>query len=378
MAAYQEVPLTSWEKECRPMKVCVTGATGYMSSSIVERLLRAGHTVHATVRNSLSDICKPLLELPGAAERLRLFEADLLREGSFDAAMAGCAAAIHTATPAMLSAPKGKAREMIIDPAIKGLQNVLNAVNRTPTVTRVVLTSSMGAVTVGPNDHPDGPAHVYTEDDWCKRDDEVLSPYNFAKKAQEQLAWCAVGEQDRWSLVTICPVMILGPAPTNRADSQVVSVFRDLIEGKFWPFAPKFPINICDVRCVAAAHCIALVHRKCQGRYLVSDPGPSTLMTDWGRWIRTEFPACWVPRAIAPKWLMWLIGPLVGIPRALLDVIWGDEVRIDPSKLFRDMGAQQWWIPPQVSLVDHVRWLINMGRAKYRGVPPRPARPHES
>lgn len=91
-----------------------------------------------------------------------------------------------------------------------------------------------------------------------------------------------------------------------------------------------------------------------------------------------EFPACWVPRAIAPKWLMWLIGPLVGIPRALLDVIWGDEVRIDPSKLFRDMGAQQWWIPPQVSLVDHVRWLINMGRAKYRGVPPRPARPHES
>ena len=81
----------------------------------------------------MSDICKPLLELPGAAERLRLFEADLLREGSFDAAMAGCAAAIHTATPAMLSAPKGKAREMIIDPAIKGLQNVLNAVNRTPT-----------------------------------------------------------------------------------------------------------------------------------------------------------------------------------------------------------------------------------------------------
>jgi NAD(P)-dependent dehydrogenase (short-subunit alcohol dehydrogenase family) len=58
----------------------------------VARLLAAGHTVHATWRAAGDDAAAQaaLQELPGAAERLHWFPADLMQAGSFDAAVAGC------------------------------------------------------------------------------------------------------------------------------------------------------------------------------------------------------------------------------------------------------------------------------------------------
>lgn len=40
-----------------------------------------------------------LLKLDGAKERLHLLKADLLQQGSFDAAVAGCDGVFHTASP---------------------------------------------------------------------------------------------------------------------------------------------------------------------------------------------------------------------------------------------------------------------------------------
>ena len=40
-----------------------------------------------------------LLKLDGAKERLHLFKANLLEEGSFDAAVEGCEGVFHTASP---------------------------------------------------------------------------------------------------------------------------------------------------------------------------------------------------------------------------------------------------------------------------------------
>ena len=43
-----------------------------------------------------------LLELDGATERLHLFKADLLEEGSFDSAVEGYDGVFHTASPVLL------------------------------------------------------------------------------------------------------------------------------------------------------------------------------------------------------------------------------------------------------------------------------------
>ncbi|RVW20375.1 Dihydroflavonol 4-reductase [Vitis vinifera] len=81
--------------------VCVTGRARQggvrdrsfwvHSSWLVKLLLQRGYTVKATVRDP-NDPKKTehLLALEGAKERLHLFKANLLEEGSFDSVVDGC------------------------------------------------------------------------------------------------------------------------------------------------------------------------------------------------------------------------------------------------------------------------------------------------
>lgn len=64
----------------------------------VKLLLDKGYTVHTTTRTAgKADF---LNRIPGAAERLKIFAGcDLLSAGSFDAAIRGCDAVLHTASP---------------------------------------------------------------------------------------------------------------------------------------------------------------------------------------------------------------------------------------------------------------------------------------
>lgn len=59
-----------------------------------------------------------LKALEGAEERLQLYEADLLKEGSFDSVVDGCDGVFHTASPVSLS---------VSDPQVRcsSLQNIL-------------------------------------------------------------------------------------------------------------------------------------------------------------------------------------------------------------------------------------------------------------
>jgi hypothetical protein len=134
--------------------VCVTGANGFIASWVVTLLLEAGYTVHATVRN-LDDTAKyaHLLGMPGAEGRLKMFAADLLVPGSFDAAIAGCTVVQHCASPFFFTSSDPE-RELI-RPAVEGTANVLRSAIAAPTVRRVVATSSVAAVylTGKPHDH---------------------------------------------------------------------------------------------------------------------------------------------------------------------------------------------------------------------------------
>jgi len=59
--------------------VCVTGASGFIAAHIVRELLERGYRVRGTVRSLRHpDKYTFLTQLPGAAERLTLVEADLL------------------------------------------------------------------------------------------------------------------------------------------------------------------------------------------------------------------------------------------------------------------------------------------------------------
>ena len=127
--------------------ILVTGATGYVASWIIKLLVDDGYTVHGTVRSLTNkDKIAHLLEIDQSGQgNLKLFEADLLDEGSFQEAMQNCELVIHTASPFFIQGIKN-AQDQLITPALEGTRNVLNTVNKSESVKRVVLTSSVVAI----------------------------------------------------------------------------------------------------------------------------------------------------------------------------------------------------------------------------------------
>jgi dihydroflavonol-4-reductase len=120
--------------------VLVTGASGFIASHLVSQLLERGYRVRGSVRSlaKQKDIAH-LRALPGA-ERLELFEADLLKDAAFDEAARGCSYVMHTASPYALEAKDPQ--KDLVEPAVKGTRNVLASCKKAGTVKRVVLTSS--------------------------------------------------------------------------------------------------------------------------------------------------------------------------------------------------------------------------------------------
>ncbi|KAG8388985.1 hypothetical protein BUALT_Bualt02G0182400 [Buddleja alternifolia] len=243
--------------------VCVTGASGYIASWLVKFLLQRGYTVKASVRDT-SDPKKTqhLLSLDGAKERLHLIKADLMEEGSFDAVVDGCDGVFHTASP-FYHATKDPQAELI-DPALKGTLNVLRSCAKTPSVKRVVLTSSIASVAY--NYKPKTPQVLVDESWWSDPEFCVQTQkwYVLSKTLAEDAAWKFVKDK-RIELVAINPPMVVGPLlqPTLNTSSAAV---LNLINGA--ETYPNSTYGWADVRDVANAHILAFENPSANGRYL--------------------------------------------------------------------------------------------------------------
>ncbi|KAJ0663575.1 putative NAD-dependent epimerase/dehydratase, NAD(P)-binding domain superfamily [Helianthus annuus] len=216
--------------------VCVTGASGYIASWMVKLLLHRGYTVKATVRD-LNDPkkTKHLLALDGAKERLHLFQADLLKDGSFDDVVNGCDGVFHTASPFFIHTDNPQvplylcSQEDLIDPAVKGTLNVLSSCSKVKSIKRVVLTSSVAAVLY--NGSPLTPEVVvdeswFSDQGFCK---ETKLWYPLSKTLAEEAAWKYVKEK-AIDMVTINPAMVIGPLLQPTLNTSARAIFN-LING---------------------------------------------------------------------------------------------------------------------------------------------------
>ncbi|GMP41528.1 hypothetical protein CsSME_00011602 [Camellia sinensis var. sinensis] len=244
--------------------VCVTGASGYIASWLVKLLLLRGYTVKASVRNP-NDPKKTehLLALDGAKERLHLFQADLLEEGSFDPIVDGCEGVFHTASPVHFSV--GDPQVELIDPALKGTVNVLRSCAKIPSIKRVVLTSSMVAVICNRKMLTPG---LHIDETWFSDPlfcEESKLWYHLSKTLAEEAAW-KFAKENGIDLTVINPGWVIGPLlqPTLNATVEVV---LNVING-----AKSFPnasYRWVDVRDVANAHIQAFEIPSASGRYCV-------------------------------------------------------------------------------------------------------------
>lgn len=242
--------------------VCVTGASGFIAAHIVQQLLERGYRVRGTVRGG-ADRYPFLTSLPGAAERLELVNADLTTEGAFDAAVRGCEYVMHTASPYALDVKDPQ--KDLVEPAVKGTTSVLASCQKAGTVKRVVLTSSMAAIT----DEPDSD-HVYTEVDWNDRSSLDRNPYYYSKSLAERAGWQFMEERrPSFDLVVINPFLVIGPSMT-KAVNPSNQVFADILGGTY-PGIMSVAWGLVDVRDVARAHLLAIENPGARGRNLCAN-----------------------------------------------------------------------------------------------------------
>ena len=339
----------------------VTGATGYVASHVIHELLQRGATVHGTVRN-LSDEKKTAHlkrmgeELPGS---LKLFQAELLQEHSFQEAIAGCGVVIHMASPFVIGTPKNP-QATLVDPALKGTRNVLASVNATDSVKRVVLTSSTAAI-FGDAQDCDAQGGILTEEHWNETNTIRYGPYQYSKKVAEAEAWKLANKQQRWNLVTINPGFVMGPSLTMRNDSASIDFLLNLINGKFANGIWQFYIPWVDVRDVAFAHAEAAVRPNSEGRHILSCEEAGVLEVVAG--LKEDMPGkLKLPRSRISKWMAYMIGPFMGFSWRYISHNVDIPVKMDNSRSIERLGIN--YRPLRVTMREHVEQLIRDGLYK--------------
>jgi len=321
---------------------CVTGATGFLASELVALLLERGHTVHATVRSLANpERVAYLRELPGAASKLQLQEADLLAEGSFDACVAGAQYVFHTASPFVTSGITDP-QSQLIAPALNGTRNVFASIERAGLKPRVVVTSSMAAVMGALSDEKNN-GQCFDEDDWnnsSEADGGGLDSYRYSKLVAEREAWKRAAELGL-QLSTINPSFIIGPPRTPRVDGESLRNMQQALQGET-PHRGDTPMI--DVRDCAAAHIAAATLPAGAGKRFLTT---SAQLVPRGRVVELlhqAYPQWDIPRLAHPdddgagalnEWVGWQDGEAYFCSKNLASI--GIELR-DPEGSLLDMA----------------------------------------
>ena len=242
-------------------KVCVTGAGGFVASWLVKVLLSKGYYVHGTVRQPGSQKYEHLLKLE-RAENLTLLKADILDYESVYSAMVGCSAVFHVATPVPSTTDVPNPEVEVIEPAVKGTANVLEASLKAK-VERVVFVSSGAAVAINPNYRKDKmlDESCWSDKDYCLK---TKNWYCYAKTEAEEQA-LNFAKRTGLDLVTVCPTLVLGPILQSTANASSLFLIKtlkgcDSLENKHR--------LIVDVRDLVDALLLAYENSETEGRYI--------------------------------------------------------------------------------------------------------------
>ncbi|POR39600.1 Putative uncharacterized oxidoreductase [Tolypocladium paradoxum] len=131
--------------------VLITGATGHIGFHILLHALDAGYTARAAVRSQHQAdalVAVPALKQRQVGARLSFVVVpDLTRPGAYDEAVRGVRYIIHVASPLPTEGLTPEQFEAeLLEPAVRGTLGMLVSAQKTPTVRRIVITSSTAAM----------------------------------------------------------------------------------------------------------------------------------------------------------------------------------------------------------------------------------------
>ena len=228
------------------MKALVTGATGFVGSAVVRRLLREGHHVRAWVRatsdrRNLQDI------------DVEVIEGDLIDADSLLQACDGCDALFHVAADYRLWAP---APDELYRTNVDGTRAILEAAKRVG-IPRVVYTSSVATLGI-PKDGTPG------NENTAVALGDMIGHYKRSKFLAEEVA--------RTFAVEGLPVVIVNPStplgPRDIKPTPTGRIVRDAVAGRL-PAYVDTGLNIVHVDDVAEGHWLAFLRGAVGERYIL-------------------------------------------------------------------------------------------------------------
>ncbi|XVF33499.1 hypothetical protein REPUB_Repub17cG0173800 [Reevesia pubescens] len=246
--------------------VCVTGGTGFIASWLIKRLLEEGYSIHTTVRadpENKRDLSF-LTNLPGAAEKLKIFSADLSDPDSFDAAIEGCKGVLHVA--ALTDFKNEEPEEVVTKRTISGALGILKACLKSKTVKRVVYTCSSSAVMFNNEDVEMMDESFWTDVDFVR---EKLHPtvhsYTISKTLTER-AVLEFGAEHGLDVVTVIPSFVGGPFICPKLPDSVRTSLA-LVFGDEQVYSYILNMSMVHVDDVTRAHIFLLEYPDAKGRY---------------------------------------------------------------------------------------------------------------
>lgn len=228
--------------------VAVTGAAGFIGGWIVKNLLNRGYRVRACVRNSQDDNKVGFLKnMPGfASGRLTLHDADLDQDGCYDDIFKGCQGVAHVSHVSDYTDHEYIARVC---------NHIIQSVNESGSVNRVVVTSSLAAVLSEMDLEELARRPVIFEDrypdDANPKRTAKTQGYSMGKILAETMFAEAADLHGGWDSVTCCPSDNLGPILS--AHQKNFGPWQHHVEqmllGKYdqnWVYRPWFPVDVRD------------------------------------------------------------------------------------------------------------------------------------
>ncbi|HEY3494309.1 MAG TPA: NAD-dependent epimerase/dehydratase family protein [Polyangiaceae bacterium] len=231
--------------------ILVTGATGFIGSALVRRLVAKGEQVKAFVRAGSN--LKPLEGLP--EDRFQLAYGDVTVEHTVFRALAGCSQIFHVASSFQYSSRRP---QTILDAAKLGTESVLGAVRRRG-IENIVVTSSAAVLGTSSTPEPMDETHPFNLTD--------PETYVTAKLEADKIVERFVA--DGLPVVSVLPTAVFGPGdwkPTPNGQSLIEYL---KVPPSFTVPVSEGGISVVDVEDVVDGHIRAMEVGDVGERYLL-------------------------------------------------------------------------------------------------------------
>lgn len=216
-------------------KVGIIGGSGFIGSFNTQKFLNEGYQVKVSTTDlSKKEKYEHLLSLKNA-ENLEIAQLDVENKQELMDFLKDCELVIHGGTPFQLDVKD--LQKDLFDPTIKGTENFLEAVHKTPGIEKVVFIASVAAFNTNFPFLPAGKTEgeQITENDAPFMSEEGI-PYAQAKFIANQAVNKFIADHPDLSfeITSVSPTGVMGKSLSNRQDSTSTGI-QFLFKNKIAP-----------------------------------------------------------------------------------------------------------------------------------------------